>query len=38
MSAKDLEEKKATEKKTAQGDQKRKAPTLRRKGETPDKP
>ncbi len=35
-SAKDLEEKKATDKKTAQGDQKRKAPTLRRKGETPD--
>jgi hypothetical protein len=38
LSAKDLEEKKATEKKTAQGDSKRKAPTLRRKGETPDKP
>lgn len=35
MQPKDLEEKKAIEKKTATEEKKRKAPTLRRKGETP---
>jgi len=35
MTPKELEEKKALEKKAAQGENKRKAPTLRRKGEAP---